>query len=63
MSTFAPKPWNDLWTRAAMKTRSYKVYSCGHHDAGRMSWRRLKKLFKKGGRLGRAERRIVRATQ
>jgi hypothetical protein len=53
----AVKPWNDPWTRAAMRDPQYKVYCCsGYRGAANMSWRRIKKALSKGpAQLGRRE--------
>lgn len=39
-----PKPWNDPWTRAAIRDPKYKEYCFQSRHARNFSWRRLKKL-------------------
>jgi len=58
----ARKPWNDPFTRAAMRDPQYKMYCYQSPHARNFSWRRLKKLnvksFSADPHLGRRERAI-----
>ncbi len=72
-SKLKKQPENDPWSAAARRDPSgeYKVYCYQHHDAARMSWRRLKKLDQKSfpycnanrSPMGRAEQRISAALE
>lgn len=65
MAKLTPKPWNDPWTRAAMRQPGYRQYCFGCRAARNSSWRRLSKFarrFERGDTQphGRVERAVAR---